>query len=60
MGQIGIGGSLAGGNACIAPEVWHRRTHSNVERRYSDGKTTITGITGNDRKSHQPRTRFKR
>ena len=60
VGQIRVGGALAGGSTGVPAQVGNSGTHSEMERRYSDGKSTIPRISGNDRKGHQPGTLFKR
>ena len=60
VGQIRVGGTLAGGSTGVSAQMVNGCAHSEMERRYRDGKATIPRITGNDRKSHQPGTLFKR
>ena len=60
MGQIGVGGALARRSSGVSAQVGNGGPHSEVERRYGDGKSTIPRISGNDRKGHQPGTLFKR
>jgi hypothetical protein len=60
VGQIRVGGALAGSSSNVPAQVRNGGTHSEVERRHCDGKSTIPRISGNDRKGHQPGTLFKR
>ena len=60
VGQLRVGGALAGSSSNVPAQMRNGGAHSEVERRHSDGKSTIPRVSGNDRKGHQPGTLFKR